>query len=128
MQSTPPRASPIEKQARIFQEVLGILRIGSVSRIRVHDELSIREMLSEKEGIDRHDDDVLAPMHNQRRMVDFAQHRKAVRLGDHAPLADSSELGEGRLLRHRGVAVFDTKLRSLNEGPPRSLTRFALRE
>src|ERR1700733_7252320 len=126
MQSTPPRASPIEKQARIFQEVLGILRIGSVARIRVHDELSIWEMLSKKERIDRRDDDVLAPMHNQRRMVDLAQHRKAVRLGDHAPLADSGGLGEGRLLRHQGVAVLDTKLRPLNKGSPRGLTRLAL--
>ena len=67
-----------------------MLRMCTVASIRVHDELSIREMLSEKERIDRHDDDVLAPMHNQRRMVNFAQHRKAVRLGDHAPLADGS--------------------------------------
>src|SRR3984957_1197990 len=83
-QSTPPRGSLIEKQPRIFQEVLGILRICAVARIRVHDELSIGEMLSEKERIDWHDDDVLAPMHNQRRMVDLTQHRKTVCLGDHA--------------------------------------------
>ena len=89
-----------------------MLRLCSVARIRVHDELSIGEMLSEKERIDRHDDDVLAPMHNQRRMVDLAQHRKTVRLGDHAPLADSSHLGEGRLLRHRGVAVLGTNRRA----------------
>jgi hypothetical protein len=44
---------------RIFREVLGILRKCSVARIRVHDELSIWEMLSEKERIDRLDDDVL---------------------------------------------------------------------
>jgi hypothetical protein len=31
-----------------------------VARIRVHDELGIGEMLSEKERIDRLDDDVLA--------------------------------------------------------------------
>jgi hypothetical protein len=67
-------------------------------------------------------------MHNQRRMVDIAQHRKTVRLGDHAPLADSSCLGEGRLLRHRGVAVLDTKLRAINKGPPRGFTRLALRK
>src|ERR1700677_3441570 len=35
------QGSATEKQPRIFQEVLGILRIGSVARIRVHDELSI---------------------------------------------------------------------------------------
>ena len=60
LQSTPPRALPTQKQPRIFQEVLGILRICSVARIRVHDELVIGEMLSEKERIDRLDDDVLA--------------------------------------------------------------------
>ena len=90
--ATPPRASPIEKQPRIFQEVLGILRICAVARIRVHDELSIGEMLSEKERIDRYDDDVLAPMHNQRRMADFAQHRETARLGDlaHSRIAAAS--------------------------------------
>src|ERR1700737_4809970 len=98
LQSTPPRGSPIEKQPRIFQDVLGILRICAVARIRVHDELSIGEMLSEKERIDRYDDDVLAPMHNQRRMVDLTQHRKTVRLGDHAPLADSRARAEARAL------------------------------
>ena len=85
-------------------------------------------MLSEKERIDRYDDDVLAPMHNQRRMVDLTQHRKTVRLGDHAPLADSSELGEDRLLRHRGVGVVGAKLQPLKIGAPRSLTRLALRK
>src|ERR1700723_3649248 len=85
LQSTPPRASSIEKQPRVFQEILGVLRKCSMARIRVHDELSIGEMLSEKERIDRHDHDILVPMHNQRRMVDFAQHRKAIRLGNHAP-------------------------------------------
>src|SRR6267143_5210015 len=84
-------------QPLAIQKVLGILRICAVVRIRVHDELSIGEMLSEKECIDRYDDDVLAPMHNQRRMVDLTQHRKTVRLGDHAPLADSSELSAGGL-------------------------------
>jgi len=49
-------------------------------------------------------------------------------LGDDAPLADGSQLGEGRLLRHRGVAVLGTKLQSLNIGAPRSLTRLALRK
>src|ERR1700733_12549350 len=103
LQSTPPRGSPIEKQPRIFQEVLGILRICAVARIRVHDELSIGQMLSEEERIDRYDDDVLAPMHNQRRMVDLTQHRNTVRLGDHATLAGSRGLGAGCLLWSGGV-------------------------
>src|SRR4029077_18249855 len=105
-----------------------MLGLCAVARIGVHDELSIGEMLSEKERIDRHDDDVLAPMHNQRRMVDLTQHRKTVRLWDHAPLADSSELGEGRLLRRRGVGVVGAKLQPLKIGAPRSLTRLALRK
>ena len=50
----------------MVQEGLGMLRLCTVARIRVHDEQSIGEMLSKKEGIDRRD--VLAPMHNQRGM------------------------------------------------------------
>ena len=56
----------------MFQEDLSMLRLCAVARIGVHDELSVGEMLSEKERIDRLDDDVPAPMHNQRRMVDLA--------------------------------------------------------
>jgi hypothetical protein len=56
------------------------------------------------------------------------RNRKTVRPGDYAPLADSSQLGEGRRLGHRGVAVLGTKRQSLNIGAPRSLTRLALRK
>ena len=53
LQFTPLRGSRIEKHPRIFQEVLGMLRKCSVARIRVHDELSIRQMLLQNESVDR---------------------------------------------------------------------------
>jgi hypothetical protein len=100
LQSTPPRASPVEKQLRMFQEGLRMLGLCAVACIGVHDELSIGEMLSEKERIDRHDDDVLAPMHNQRRMVDWPNiaKRSAWGIKPHSRIAANSAR----------VACFDT--------------------
>jgi hypothetical protein len=49
-------------------------------------------------------------------------------LGDDAPLADGSQLGDGCRLGHRRVAVTDAELESYHIGAPRGLTRLALSE
>ena len=46
-----------------------VLRLRSMAGIRIHHELSIRQVLSQEEGVDRDDDDVFAPMHNQGSLV-----------------------------------------------------------
>ena len=46
-----------------------VLRLRSVAGIRIHREPSIRQVLGQEEGVDRHDDDVFAPMHNQGSLV-----------------------------------------------------------
>ena len=72
-----------------------MLGLCAVARIGVHDELSIGEVLGEEECIDRRDHDILVSIDHQRWMMDPAQHRETVRLGDDAPLADGSQLGDG---------------------------------
>jgi len=52
-----------------------MLRLRSVAGIRIHHELGIRQVLGQQEGVDRHDDDVSAPMHNQGPLVDPRQQR-----------------------------------------------------
>ena len=42
-----------------------VLRLRSVAGIRIHHELGIGQVLRQQEGVDREDDDVFAPMHNQ---------------------------------------------------------------
>ena len=65
-----------QEQPCVFEESLRMLGLCGVARIRVHDELSIRKMLGEKECVDWHHDDVLAPVDDQCRVVDLAQHRE----------------------------------------------------
>jgi hypothetical protein len=116
----------------MLKEDFRMLGLRAVARIGAHDELSIWEMLGEEERVDRQDDDVLVSMDRQRRMMDLAQHRKTVLLGDDAPFPDGRQLSDGRRLRHRCVAINDAELEpldiGLDIGAPRGLTRLALSE
>src|SRR5215472_11608915 len=49
----------------MLEKDFGVLRLGSVAGIRIHHELGIWQVLRQQEGIDREDDNVFAPMHNQ---------------------------------------------------------------
>ena len=49
----------------MFEKDFRVLRLRSVAGIRIDHEQGIRQVLSQEEGVDRHDDDVFAPMHNQ---------------------------------------------------------------
>jgi hypothetical protein len=49
-------------------------------------------MLRQEKGVDRHDNDVLSPVHNHRWLLNLSQHRKAVLRGDCAPFADGCQL------------------------------------
>src|ERR1700722_5558860 len=95
LQSTPPRALSTEKRPRIFKEVLGILRICSVVRIRVHDELSVWQMPRQNESVDRCHDDVFVAVNNERRMCDAFQGGVTSDRWYCSPLPDRGKLGEG---------------------------------
>src|SRR6202041_3149178 len=110
---TPPPALPTEKQPRIFHEVLGILRICSVTRIRVHDELSIWQMLRQNESVDRCHYDVFVAVNNERRMRDAFQGGVPSGYWYRSPLPDRGNLGDSRVLRHRKVKIIFARLESL---------------
>src|ERR1700722_8583927 len=113
LQSTPPRALPSQKQPRIFQEVLGILRICSVARVRVHDELSVWQMLCQYESVDRCHYDVFVAVNNERRMCDAFQGGVTSSRWYRSPLPDRGKLGDGRVPSHRKVEIIFARLESL---------------
>src|ERR1700760_1029556 len=83
-------------------------------------------MRGEEERIDRHEDYVVVVMDHQRRTLDLAKHRKTVLLGNETPLADGSQLSDGRLLGYRSIAVTNTQLKPLDISASGGLTRLAL--
>jgi hypothetical protein len=56
-----------------------VLRLRSVAGIRIHHELRIWQVLGQEEGVDRDDDDVFIPTHNQRPLPNPSQHSVAAR-------------------------------------------------
>jgi len=55
-----------------------VLRLRSVTGIRIHHELSVRQVLGQEESVDRWDDDVFASTHDQSSLVNPRQHRVAI--------------------------------------------------
>src|SRR5277367_1720532 len=128
LQSAPPRALPIEKRPRIFQEVLGILRICSVASIRVHDELSVWQMLRQNESVDRCHYDVFVAVNNQCRMCDAFQGGVTSGRWDRSPLPDRGNLRDGRVPRHRKIRIIFARLESLHVFASSSLAGFRGKE
>ena len=81
----------------MLEKDFGVLGLGSVAGIRIHHELGIWQVLGQQEGVDREDDDVFAPMHNQGSLVDTRQHSVAVCRRNGAPFADCLQLSTCRL-------------------------------
>jgi len=81
----------------MLEKDFGVLRLGSVAGIRIHHELGIWQVLRQQEGINREDDNVFAPMHNQGSLVNPRQHSVAVSRRNGAPFADRLQLSACRL-------------------------------
>src|ERR1700722_9150843 len=128
LQSTPPRALPTEKQPRIFQEILGILGICSVARIRVHDELSVWQMLLQNESVHRYHYDVFVAVNNERRMCDAFQGGVTSSTRYRSPLPERGNLGDGRVPRYRKITIIFARLESLQVFVSSSLASFRGRE
>ena len=85
-------------------------------------------MLGQQEGVDRHDDDILVPVHDEGRVVNLTEHREAIARRDNAPFPDRRYLGRGGLFCHRRITVCAATLEPLNIGAPRRLACLARRE
>src|SRR3546814_9409573 len=68
----------VEEQRRVLHEKVGVLEMGAVPRVRIEDELRVRDMLRERVRVDRRDHHIVAAVHDQRRLADPLQLGEAV--------------------------------------------------
>ena len=88
----PVSTSAAKKQRGVLDEQFWILEQGAMARVRVQDELSVRQVLFKNVGVDRWDHDVLVAVHDENRLFDLTQTRVALTLRC-APCMDRGELG-----------------------------------
>jgi len=79
----------------MLKEDFRMLRLRPVAGVRIHDELSIGQVLGQQERVDRLDHDILVPVHHQGRVPDLAEHREAFARRYDAPVTDRRQLGRG---------------------------------
>lgn len=94
----------IQKQFAALQEQLGILVVRSVSRVRIDDQLGVRDVLQHDPGFDRRGHDVARTAHREGRLLDRRPFGKALAL-DLTPLGDSLVSSLRDLLRGRRIDV-----------------------
>src|SRR5277367_5941820 len=113
-----------EEDLDLLQERFSVLIERSMTCIRVHDELSIWQMLRQNESVDRCHYDVFVAVNNERRMCDAFQGGVPSGYWYRSPLPDRGNLGDSRVLRHRKVKIIFARLESLQEIVSSSLTGF----
>src|SRR5437763_13192461 len=69
--------SAAKKQRGVLDEQFWILEQGAMARVRVKDELSVRQVLCKYVGVDRWDHDVSVAVHDENRLFDLPQTRVA---------------------------------------------------
>src|SRR5260370_17192284 len=88
----PVSSSAAKKQRGVLDEQFWILEQGAMARVRVQDELSVRQVLFKNVGVDRWDHDVLVAVHDENRLFDLTQTRVALTFRC-APSMDRADLG-----------------------------------
>jgi hypothetical protein len=75
----------------VLQKNVRVVRLRCVAGVRIHGQLSIGKMLRQEKGVDRHDDDILVPMYNQRWLLNLASMAKLFSEGiaPHSRMASS---------------------------------------
>ena len=116
-----PASGGVEEQAGVCYEQLGILELRSVPGIGIDDQLRIRDVLLQVEGIDRRHHDVVMAVNHQRRLTDLFKIGEALAtwLG---PFYDRCHLCLHGLGRGRRILVL-TLVPAFPEGAARCLTR-----
>ena len=107
----------------MLQEEFGVLVLGSVVRVGVHDELRVRQPLRQDERVDRQDHDVLGAVYDQGRVLDLLQGGVAVTRWHRPPFPNRVQLRLGRPRRDRPVPVACPRREALQVRPPSLLTR-----
>ena len=89
----------------MFEKDFRVLRLRSMTCVRIHDQLSIGQTFSQQESVDRHDNDISVPVRNQSGVMDFAKHCEAVARGYDAPFANRRYLGQSGLPGHWSITA-----------------------
>src|SRR5271170_3669085 len=117
-----------EEDLDLLQERFSVLIERSMTCIRVHDELSVWQMLRQNESIDRCHYDVFVAVNNERWMCDAFQRGVASGGWYRSPLPDRGKLGDGRVPGHRKIKIIFTRLESLHVFAFQRLAGFRGRE
>src|ERR1700752_1620340 len=119
--------SCVQEQRRVFHEELRVLVLRAVIGVGVDDQLRIRDVLLDDEGVDRGHDHIVAAVHDERWLLDRLQ----IVVGPvslNAPLLHRFDLGGRHLVVHFGIAPLRTKMRALQKRPSRGLARLGRTE
>src|SRR6266436_4012052 len=104
--------SRVQEQRRVFHEELRVLVLRAVIGVGVDDQLRIRDVLLDDEGVDRGHDHVIAAVHDERRLLDRLQIVVGP-LSLDAPLVHHFDLGGRHLVVHFGIAPLLPKMREI---------------
>ena len=61
----------IQKYTSVLEESVCVLGLRCMAGVRIHDELSVWNVLYHDERVDRRDDDVLGPMYDERGVLNL---------------------------------------------------------
>src|SRR5271155_1366738 len=117
-----------EEDLDLLQERFSVLIERSMTCIRVHNELSVWQMLRQNESVDRCHYDVFVAVNNERRMCDACQGGVTSGGWYSAPLPERGNLGDGRVPGHRKITISFARLDSLHVFASSSLAGFRGRE
>ena len=82
-----------------------MLILGSVTRIGVHNQLSIRQVLRQNERVDRRNHNIFIAVNDKRRMCDVLQGGVTTGCWYGSPFSDRGKLCHGRVPGHRKVTI-----------------------
>lgn len=76
----------------MLEKDIRMLRRRSMTRIRIHHQQGIGQVLLQEEGVDGNDNDVFAPVYDQGALANLTQHAEPVAGGYGAPFSDRLQL------------------------------------
>ena len=115
-----------EELVGLRYEELRVLEERSVIRIRVEDQLRVRQVLLQDIGVHCRHDDVVAALHDQRRLTYFFEIGESV-FGRRGIFVDGFALRRRCFFAHLGIAILAEKL-AFQKGEACGLARGGRRE
>ena len=98
----------------MLQECSRVLILGSMTRIGIHNQLCVWQVLGQDQRIDRRNDNVFIPVNDQCWLRDVFQCGVTACFWDGSPFSDGGKLRDGRVPRHRAVPIFLARFEPVN--------------